>query len=109
MSQAKPLFGTMLNGGCRVMTKFALRVTEQVTVQATEQAEALLSFCDNPRSTKEMMQYLKLSHRPHFRNALLLPLIASGKLLPTIPDKPSSPKQRYVAAKQEVNKSHFNG
>jgi ATP-dependent DNA helicase RecG len=49
------------------------------------------------------MQHLGLSHREHFRDTLLLPLIASGKLAPTIPDKPSSPNQRYIATKQEKN------
>jgi cell filamentation protein len=68
-----------------------------MTGQAADQAEALLHFCNEPRSTKEMMQYLGLSHHPHFRHRLLLPLIASGKLALTIPDKPKSPKQRYIA------------
>ncbi len=73
------------------------QATDQVTDQATDQADALLKFCNTPRSTKEMMQYLGLSHHPHFRHRLLLPLIASGKLALTIPDKPKSPKQRYIA------------
>lgn len=71
--------------------------------QATDQADALLQFCITPRSTKEMMQHLGLSHHPHFRNRLLLPLIASGKLALTIPDKPKSPKQRYIAVKPGVD------
>lgn len=71
----------------------------QATGQATDQADALLQFCAVPRSTKEMMQYLDLSHREHFRDTFLLPLIASGQLAPTIPDKPSSPKQRYITVK----------
>ena len=79
------------------------QATGQATGQATDQAEALLGFCVIPRSTKEMMQYLSLSHRENFRDTLLLPLMASGKLTPTIPDKPSSPKQRYIAVKLEVN------
>ena len=73
------------------------QATDQVTDQVTDQADALLKFCNTPRSTKEMMQYLGLSHHPHFRHRLLLPLIASGKLALTIPDKPKSPKQRYIA------------
>jgi len=80
--------------------------TEQATGQATDQADALLKFCAVPRSTKEMMQYLDLSHREHFRDTFLLPLVASGQLAPTIPDKPSSPKQRYITVKPEVNKAH---
>ena len=70
---------------------------DQATGQATGQAEDLLAFCIDSRSTKEMMEYLGLSHRENFRDTLLLPLIASGKLALTIPDKPKSPKQRYIA------------
>ena len=75
------------------------QATGQATDQATDQAEVLLQFCITPRSTKEMMQHLGLSHHPHFRNRLLLPLIASGKLALTIPNKPKSPNQRYIATK----------
>ncbi|MDO9048003.1 MAG: hypothetical protein Q7U66_09730 [Methylobacter sp.] len=77
---------------------------EQVTGQVTDQADELLQFCAVPRSTKEMMQYLGLSHREHFRDTFLLPLIASGKLAPTIPDKPSIPNQRYITVKPEASK-----
>ena len=73
---------------------------DQATGQATGQAEKLLQFCESPRSTKEMMQHLDLSHREHFRDTFLLPLMASGKLAPTIPDKPKSPNQRYISTKQ---------
>ena len=71
--------------------------TDQATDQATDQVEALLQFCLTPRSTKEIMRHLGLKHHPHFRQSLLLPLIASGKLVLTIPEKPSSPNQRYLA------------
>ncbi|MDP1772879.1 MAG: putative DNA binding domain-containing protein [Methylobacter sp.] len=80
------------------------QVTGQATGQVTDQADELLQFCAVPRSTKEMMQHLGLSHREHFRDTFLLPLIASGKLVPTIPDKPSSPNQRYITVKPEASK-----
>ncbi len=74
------------------------QITDQATGQATGQAEieSVLTFCSIPRTTKEIMAHLNLSHREHFRDSLLLPLIASGKLMLTIPEKPSSPNQRYV-------------
>jgi len=66
-----------------------------------------LQFCAVPRSVKEITQHLGLSHRPHFlRNTLLHPLIASGKLAPAIPDKPSGPKQRYITIKPEISEPH---
>ena len=77
-------------------------MTGQVTGQASDQADKLLHFCVTPRSISEMMQYLGLGRRTYFRNTLLKPLMESGKLAPTIPDKPSSPKQRYVATTDKL-------
>ena len=69
------------------------------TGQATGQAETLLLYCVEPRTTKEMMAHLDVSHREHFRDSLLIPLLDSGQLEMTLPDKPRSPKQRYVTVK----------
>jgi predicted HTH transcriptional regulator len=80
------------------------QVAGQASDQASDQAGKLLKFCATPRSVSEMMQHLGLSHRTYFRNTLLRPLMASGKLAPTIPDKPSSPNQRYVS--QEMPKAN---
>jgi ATP-dependent DNA helicase RecG len=38
---------------------------------------------------------MELSDREHFRLNILRPLIESGNLLLAIPDKPTSPKQKY--------------
>ena len=71
------------------------QVTEQVTEQATEQA--VLSFCREPKSTHEIMEHIGLKHREYFRSQILKPLIEKGLLSLTIPDKPNSPKQKYIA------------
>ncbi|MDA3860142.1 MAG: putative DNA binding domain-containing protein [Melioribacteraceae bacterium] len=72
------------------------QATEQASGQAIGQAERILIFCAYPRTNKEIMEHLGVRHREHFRNTLLLPLISEGEILLTIPDKPSSPKQKYV-------------
>ena len=43
------------------------------------------------------MEFLEINHNEHFRLNILRPLIASGELLLTIPDKPTSPKQKYCS------------
>lgn len=53
--------------------------------QASDQADKLLQFCAIPRSIKEIMQHLGLSHRTYFRKTFLQPLIDSGKLLQLSP------------------------
>jgi ATP-dependent DNA helicase RecG len=78
------------------------QVTEQATEQATEQVEGsrikgLLAFCSEPRSREEIQQHIGLKHREHFRSEILQPLLKEELLIPTIPNKPNSPKQRYVA------------
>lgn len=81
-----------INIGLPILTEQA---TEHVTGEVTEQE--LLEFCRTPRTTKEIMEFLGLKHREHFRASLLKPLLESGKLQMTIPDKPTSAKQRYIS------------
>ena len=73
--------------------------TTQVTTQDTTQVartEQLLDYCAEPRTREELQQFIGIANREHFRKAILKPLLASGKLVMTIPDKPSSRNQRYV-------------
>jgi ATP-dependent DNA helicase RecG len=78
-----------------------LTYSGQVTAQDTAQvgrAEQLLVFCSEPKTRDEMQQFMGIAHREHFRKAILRPLLASGALLMTIPDKPNSRNQKYVRA-----------
>ncbi len=56
----------------------------------------ILDFCSTPRNREEIQQHLGMNNRDHFRREVLNPLIEKGRLRQTIPDKPNSPKQRYV-------------
>lgn len=68
--------------------------------QADEYIKGLLEFCKTPRSREEMQQFMKLNHRGYFRRKILNPLIKGGLLKPTIPDKPTSPNQKYYSEKR---------
>lgn len=84
--------------------------TEQVTEQVAPEQHGLdrsldrltdvqwriLGYADVPRSLAELMTHAGYRQRPHFVAAHLDPLLAGGVLRPTIPDKPRSPRQRYV-------------
>jgi ATP-dependent DNA helicase RecG len=61
---------------------------------------SILAFCGIPRSREEIQAYLGLKDREHFRLGILQPLLKKGLLVPTIPDKPNSPKQKYLAVKK---------
>ena len=79
-----------------------VEITEQVTEQVTNMMDRramTLEFCKEPRSLKEIMQFLGLKHRPNFIENVLNPLLKAGLLKRTIPDKPRSRFQKYVAKK----------
>ena len=60
--------------------------------------EKLLLFCRTPRTKREMMSFCGLSSEAWFRAKILAPLLKDGNLCRTVPEKVSSPKQRYVTA-----------
>ena len=93
-----------------VRAVFSRLVTPQATAQATAQAdsekvELILAFCTEPKSRDEIMNHLGLKHREHFRSEILLPMIEAGLLSLTIPGKPKSPLQKYIAQRKEY-KNH---
>ncbi len=57
----------------------------------------LIEFCTVPRTRDEMQTHIGIAHREYFRKDFLRPLLESGKLQMTIPDKPNSRYQKYVA------------
>lgn len=73
---------------------------EQATPQATPQVKEsqILEFCKIPRAKREIVKYFDYKDVWHFYRRYIEPLVESGKLLMTIPDKPKSPLQKYVAA-----------
>ena len=76
-----------------------LLATEQVTEQDNEQVgreERILAFCAQAKTRAEIQAFVGISHREHFRVKILKPLLESGKLKMTIPDKPNSRNQKYV-------------
>jgi ATP-dependent DNA helicase RecG len=70
----------------------------QVTPQ-DERAQRILEFCQTPRTREEIQAFIKIKDREYFRKNFLQPLLKQGLLKPTIPDKPTSSKQKYYATK----------
>ncbi len=60
--------------------------------------QELLTFCELPRTKNEMKQFCNMKADSYFREKILFPMIEDGLIKRTIPDKPSSPKQKYVRA-----------
>jgi ATP-dependent DNA helicase RecG len=72
----------------------------QVSTQ-DERLESLLEFCSIPRTREEMQQHYGVATREYFRKKVLKPLLESGHLQMTIPDKPNSRNQQYVRVENE--------
>ena len=60
--------------------------------------DQILEYCVEPKTRKEICDYLDYKNLSYFSKHYLKPLIAEGKLKMTIPDNPKSQKQKYVTA-----------
>ncbi len=64
----------------------------------TETVNDIITFCSAPRSMIEIMEHIGLKHRYNVKHRYIDPLIESGVLMMTIPDKPNSRNQKYIRA-----------
>ena len=62
-----------------------------------EEVNNLLQFCRTPRTRKEICEYLGLSSITYAIQTHVMPLVESGKMKMTIPEKPKSPRQLYYS------------
>ena len=69
----------------------------QKTIDKTDIKKALLDFCKIPRSREELTVFTGKS-KYYTMSKLLKPLLNSGEIVQTIPEKPKSSRQRYVTA-----------
>lgn len=74
----------------------AAELPEPVELSLVEQIK---SFCANPRSKEEIAAYLKVSSPYYVVSKYVRPLLDSGVLAMTIPEKPRSKYQRYYLVK----------
>ena len=73
--------------------------------QEATQEDKLIVFCEVERSRQEMMDFLGLVNRRHFGEKYMKPLLQSGRLRMTLPDKPQSKNQKYVSTKTEIERA----
>ncbi len=65
-------------------------------LESNPQAVKALEYCSEYRLRKEIQKHLGLSDREHFRKSILIPLMDNLLLMMLFPDKPNSPKQKYI-------------
>ena len=71
---------------------------DQVSDQDKSQdiLHAVLDFCITEKSKQEICSFIGYRNLTYFTRKYLNPLLASGQLKMTIPDKPNSRKQKYI-------------
>ena len=101
--------GSMTKVGPGTSPVASEQVSEQVD-SASEQVEKpvfiklepevysrLIEYCKQPRTRTELQAFCEIRSREYFRANVLMPMLQTGKIRMTIPDKPNSSKQRYIA------------
>lgn len=76
-------------------TEVSTEAGEKIKLRA-ERLQSLLEFCSVPRTRAEMQKFCNIKSEKYFREKILQPMLAAGFIEKTIPDKPRSPKQKYV-------------
>ena len=59
--------------------------------------DAILAFCVEPLSKAEIAEHCGYKNTKNFTQKYLRPLLDSGMLKMTLPDKPKSKNQKYIA------------
>lgn len=88
-----------------IVAKIDRKIAELEAEEALEHADdytgrlsALVIYCATERTRDEMRTLLGLSSSSYFQQRYLRPLLQSGKIKMTIPDKPKSKYQKYISA-----------
>lgn len=89
-----PVF-TVSRGVFTVVFHNELKEEEEI-IDKTDLRKAIIQFCKVPRSREELTDFTGKS-RYYTMSAYVTPMVESGELMLTIPDKPKSPKQKYVS------------
>lgn len=80
----------------------------EATTEATTQADKLFLFCKTPKSRIDIQEHLGFKNNEYFRKSILNPLIVSGQIAMTLPDKPTSPNQKFYTAQPSDKKKGDN-
>lgn len=80
-----------------VVTLYKHQQNENVPSAESEKINAILQFCQIPRTRKEICEYLGISSVTYAIQTHIMPLVESGLLQQTIQEKPSSSKQKYYS------------
>ena len=91
-----------------VVTFFNRRRSAGTEVEvAAPTTQALLDFCEIPRTRAEIAAFLGIATVGYVQRRYIAPLLASGILHMTLPDMPRSRKQRYYTRREGSVREDF--
>ena len=96
------IFRTVIPLNDAATLKSGPKVSDQVSDQDSDQDNSIalereiLKFCRKPKSKKEILDHVGYKNRTYLTRKFLKPMIESGKLAYTIPEKPTSRLQKYI-------------
>lgn len=73
---------------------------QMIQSEETDRGKKLIEFCRIPRSRSEIIEYLAIPSGQYALKHYLEPYVRSGDIQMTIPDKPRSKNQKFVAVKK---------
>lgn len=83
--------------GTEASTEVSTEARKEIKL-TSERLNNLLEFCVTPRTRIEMQSHCNIKTEKYFRTQILTPMLSAGLIKRTIPNKPNSPKQKYIRA-----------
>ena len=69
----------------------------QAEVATRQEAADLITFCKTPRTRQEIADHLGIKPSSYLMKRYIQPLLETGTLKMTLPDRPKSSKQKYYS------------
>lgn len=64
--------------------------------------QEILEYCQEPRTRRELCEFVKMTDRPYVMRTFVQPMIKSGKLKATNPNSPTVRKQKFIDATVDI-------
>lgn len=87
--------------GTFVTTLYKEGTGEPKAPEMVEKEERLKAFLNQPRSRKEIMEFLGLTSPTYAIHTYITPLVKEGSVALTLPDKPGSSKQKFYRTEKK--------
>lgn len=83
----------------QVSVQVSVQVSEQVSDQVKQYIKLVLEYCNEPKTAKQIREYLNLKSRSYVSNNIIKPLMELGYLEYTNKQHPSASNQKYITKK----------